>query len=80
MKRSQQALTLKNTVKDTERIEKEMQKLDKEMAVLDAKKAKLEHQQEKLNSERDCIEIQKIYYTLKIQSEYGITINVSNEQ
>ena len=56
-----------------------MEKLDKEMAVLDAKKAKLELQQEKLKSERDCIEIQKIYYTLKVQAEYGITINLSNE-
>ena len=47
------------------------------MCVLDAKKAKLGLQQEKLISERDCIEIQK--HTLKIQSEYGITINLSNE-
>ena len=79
VKRSQQALTLENTMKDTERIEEKMQKLDKEMCVLDAKKAKLVLQQEKLISERDCIELQKIYYTLKIQSEYGITINLSNE-
>ena len=50
------------------------------MGVLDAKKANLELQQEKLKSERDCIKIQKIYYALKIQSEYDITINLSNEQ
>ena len=74
-KRSQHDLTMDNTVKDTERIQLEKQKLTKEIEVLKAKRAKLVVETAKLKSERNTIELKKIYYQLKIQQEFGITIS-----
>ena len=43
--------------------------------MLEAKRAKLVIETEKLKSERDMVEMPKVYYQLKIQQEFGMTIS-----